>query len=542
MFSSTFKKSLIGEFFIKSLNSKQTTILCLFLALLNKISIAWLYLSLEGDKSLYLLFSQSLLNGKALLEPVSFIHSSNIEYIYNPAITSPLYSIISAPLLYLTDSYVATSIIIDFIAWASFFSALYIIAKLILVERWIANIFILTAGFFLYPHELASTPKDTLSVGLILWSCYFTHKVIISPKLEMSLVALLCFTYTLFALTKFLYSPLIIIFLVILFINAVIKRSRHHFLHAFISIGIVLMSFISFSLFMTNLKQLSSSYVLNSDGTTFIKGIYPENLSYIFPFISSSFINTNFWGVQLERLSHISFTRFNQLFQLIDLLVIVIALFFLIFNNKRVKKLPLLFLIMCAIGTTIIFMVCYMSFTHKAQYSASGPGYTYVMESRSFLFVMVALQLLAFYFIFSSVNYLRFKLLLLSFFLFEGLHGVYFIIKQMVNLDAVLAHHKAESPNKKIIYKLYHLGMGGQVSSLVTTDNNLRRLALVNGLKAYSFNRGCSTRIKIKIPALIAIPERDSAILENCLSDKQSKVSDTIPPYILYWTGVKYNM
>ena len=48
--------------FAKLLGNRKATVICLLLALLNKILIAWLYSDLEGDKALYLLITKGFLD------------------------------------------------------------------------------------------------------------------------------------------------------------------------------------------------------------------------------------------------------------------------------------------------------------------------------------------------------------------------------------------------------------------------------------------------------------------------------------------------
>jgi hypothetical protein len=160
----------------KKITTKQVTIFCFLIALLNKILIAFLLTSLEGDKSLYLLFSQSLLDGHGLTEKINLLSQKAPVYSYNPAVISPLYSLLAAPVLWLTGSFFITSLVIDIVAWIVFFSGLYFVAKTILINQFYVNLFILATGFFIYPQQLASTPKDTLAIGLILWSCHLCYK------------------------------------------------------------------------------------------------------------------------------------------------------------------------------------------------------------------------------------------------------------------------------------------------------------------------------------------------------------------------------
>ena len=105
-------------------SGKWITISCFTIALFNKIIISWFFTDLEGDKSLYLLFSRSLLSGDSLVEPVNIIDGSNL-LVHSSGSISPLYSLLSAPFLWLSGSYYVTSILMDTCSWLVFFFAAF---------------------------------------------------------------------------------------------------------------------------------------------------------------------------------------------------------------------------------------------------------------------------------------------------------------------------------------------------------------------------------------------------------------------------------
>src|SRR5215218_651115 len=161
------------------LDSRRAGIICLVIAIVNKSTIAWLYSSLKADKALYLLFAKSFLETGRLAEPVTVFETGNTVYLYDSAIHSPLYSLLCVPFLWITKSYFIAQLIVSFLSWIIFFTALYKLSCLLFQQLWIAHLFILCSGFFLYPHELISGPKDTLAAGLTLWSIILVHQFLI---------------------------------------------------------------------------------------------------------------------------------------------------------------------------------------------------------------------------------------------------------------------------------------------------------------------------------------------------------------------------
>src|SRR5215217_7250953 len=95
-------------FLKKHFNSSVATFICFAIALLNKCLIAWLYSDISSDKSLYLLFAKTILQGRQPLEDTGIINGTT-NYFFSGAIVSPLYTLLAVPFLWLTKSMLATS-------------------------------------------------------------------------------------------------------------------------------------------------------------------------------------------------------------------------------------------------------------------------------------------------------------------------------------------------------------------------------------------------------------------------------------------------
>ncbi|HEY0058868.1 MAG TPA: hypothetical protein VGB56_07010, partial [Flavisolibacter sp.] len=270
-------KISVASYLRTHLDSRGATLACLLLALINKLLIAYLYTDLEGDKSLYLLFTKNLLSGNSLTEPVNIIGSVT-TYAHNPAAISPLYSLLAAPFLWLSRSYVATSFLVDLTAWSLFFAGAAKTARLILKKRWITNLFLLGIGFFIYPHELYSVPKDTLAVAFILWSVYFAIGFLstITFRNTIGLSAALW----LLALTKYAYVPLFFVSFSLLFFFKSGLQSRAYRYHM-IALFLALIAAPCFWFFLRTTPVNSINFI--NDGTAFVKGFYPGNLLSAYP-------------------------------------------------------------------------------------------------------------------------------------------------------------------------------------------------------------------------------------------------------------------
>ncbi len=531
MFSLSLEKFSVAKVLKTGLSSNWAVLFCISLALLNKIILSWLFTNLEGDKTLYLLFSKSLLEGHSLLEPIKITGSDSIFYSYNPAITSPVYSLLAAPILWLTRSYFTTSVIIDTLSWFVFFGGIYKIVQLVFQERWIINTFIICIGFFLYPHEINSGPKDTLAIGLILWSVYLTSRFIMDKTPSVLNSITISVVYCLFALTKYLYSPLVIVFILLLFLHAWNRKSRNIFLKV---ITIASCCFLIAYFFNLYLLHLGKVYTDNTN-SSFVKGFFPENLLQIYPFISAALINTNFWCVQLEDIFKTPFYVFFNVFQLLDLLLFMLILFLSIYYYKNIK-LPYLFFIFLSISMAIIFMVFYMSVTYKAfPNKAFTGGWTYVSESRSFLLIIIFFQLLFFYLIFKTNLVARgLKNFLFILFVIECLHGVYYTIKQVNNSSQVLQANLSRNQIQKIVQAVVAKNEQYAAFPLLTTEDNIRRYALLNGIDAYILPlKDCDSSLTLNQSYFVAAYAIDSTLLNKCLNTVVPV--ESIPPYTLYF-------
>src|SRR5699024_4700668 len=127
-------------------------------------------------------------------------------------------------------SYFHTHLIISISGWILFYTGLAKLSLLFFKFRWLTNIFIIFSGLFLYPHELSAGPKDTLAVAFTLWSIYFCFRFIKMPPNLLTTFLLFLSLSGLF-LTKFLYAPLIVVFVVLMLFYHVFHFNRQLFVH-----------------------------------------------------------------------------------------------------------------------------------------------------------------------------------------------------------------------------------------------------------------------------------------------------------------------
>ncbi|RYZ26983.1 MAG: hypothetical protein EOO10_14045 [Chitinophagaceae bacterium] len=457
--------------------------ICVCIAVLNKCLVSFWFSSLRGDKAIYLLFAQSFLETGKFTEPVSLVETGATVHLYEPAIHSPLYSLIAAPLLWLTNSFFWSQFIISVFGWILFYTAVYKIAVAVLRRHWVVHLFILVSGFFLYPHELSSTPKDTLAVGFALWSIYLVCKFVASPQLKTT--CLLALTIACVGATKLLYFPLAVLFVFLLVAILFLEGNRKHFLHLFLLVG-----FICLAAFLVNISILKPAHDLTvandvflpRGGTPLRQGFFPQNLLHTYPFVSGSFLNTELWGVQFGKFTDFSFGEVMKGLLALDAILLTIIIVVSLFYSRQIIANKVLFLL---IGAAFIMMAVtfFMSATQEAEVSTTSSYFwTFVTDARSFLLPILVIQLVLFLFIFrfKKLSVLRWIFLLL--FLSEAAHGMYFSVKEVTHRAGL---QKTDQENR-IVAMIQQEREKADVK-LITTDNSLRRFALVNNLSVFAF-------------------------------------------------------
>ena len=516
------------------LSTKQATVFCFLLALLNKIIIAIVFTDLQDDKSLYMLFARNLLDGNGFTEPIYLATGGQVNR-YVPASISPVYSFIAAPILLLSGSYNITSGCLDILAWIVFFTGLFKIARVVLKDRVVINLLLIAVGFFLYPHEFSSGPKDTLAVGLILWCCYYCYLLVQDDKWKLKRTLGASILFTLLAGTKFLYSPLILVFLVLLIVLAIRKKNPIALKSAIIICVITGIAVFWWLFYLDNLKASAVPVNFISNREIFIRGFFLKNLELSFPFISSSILNTNFIGVQIENILQIPFSDTARFFCVLDGFMLFFFAALILSGIKRLIR-STLPLILISTAIVICFMVAYMSVKYDVfKYGDSHIQWTYVSDARSFLIPMIILQLGLFYFAFIGTGWLKKIALAFVILIFlECFHGLYFTIKQLIQFDVNMKQSKTESPIKSVVEMVKEEPKSN--THLITSFDNMRRYAMLNGVNAYPMPMDCSkVTIQKDQSVYIVTYISDSKNRKKCFLPGRNLMAYPFEPFIIHF-------
>lgn len=523
-------------------DTRLATVVCLLMAIAAKSIISWIYLDLETDKSLFLLFAKSFLDSGVFAEPIRDAGSGNFVYVYNSAVVTPFYSLVAVPLLFITKSYVATDFAISILGWSLLFPALFRLARLLFEKRWLANFFLLLVAFYLYPHEMESPPKDTLAAAFSLWTILLTQ-MFLQKVPRIGITMLLALSVACIFLVKLTYVPAAATSVLLLFIFVVLKRSRKHTIHfllfsaVLLAIGLAIYGFVYLPAYRLSNPVMDK---LGRDGVPLVRGFYLENLVYMFPFVSSSVFNINFWGVQIEQKTHLSFVNVMKIFRLVDAVAVLVLASGILFYFRRIFR-NKLYLSLIVVSSSIVISLFWMSsayaLTHPDKYSLN--LWTYAAEARFYLLPILVLQLFLLRTVFKAKRFKFIRGGILFFLLFEAIHGLYFDTKQTMNLATIKNKLQNKSPVKKAASLALQLSQSNADFGLVTTDNFLRRYAELKNIKTYAISKApvaISWANKRSQFLVVTHPQDTSVLSPN--TELQLNKADTVLPFVFQY-GVK---
>jgi len=444
-------------FLFQLLNQKKIGWLIIAIATICKAILVAAFSNYETDKSFYLLLAKNLSAGDGFTIPATLLSNPGItENIYLPSASSPLYSIIAAPLLKIfPDNYFLVTWLIESLSWLLLFVILRKILLRLTASHYWTNLYILFAGLFLYTVEVSSSSKDVLSLALLFFAllrCINIGSADNRPGFVYLAVSSLLFFLP--GLTKLTYLPLTTLFPLCLLFIGFLKREKRLLRYGSITLllAAVLVA-VHYFYFHSLEKQTLALYAdfysqrwsMAKGGGEYVSGFYPENLKVLYPFIPASLINLDFMGVQVKNNLFSVYHLYGTLLYAVNFIgiaLMITAFFYLVkkYYRKSISDRISFLLSGLFISLAIVAMLCVMSLRyHAVEYKGSSSSWTFVYESRGFMFPMVFLQLCFFTFLFSQKQMATVTNWLRLFFLFiitiSFVHGAYFLIKKGMGLQ-----------------------------------------------------------------------------------------------------------
>ena len=457
-------------FIYQLFNQKKISWLVIAIATISKSILVAFFSNYETDKSYYLLLAKNLAAGKGFTIPYTFLSNPEItENIYLPSATSPLYSLLAAPLLKLfPDNYFLVTWLIESFSWLLLFIVLRKILLLLTANYFWTNIFILFSGFFLYNVELSSSPKDVMAIALLFLALFRCIRIgTTGNHPSFSYLATTCLLFILPGLMKLTYLPLAIVFPLSLLLIGLLKKEnrllRSGFITLLLSILLVAGHYFYFLALDNQTTFLfpdfySQRWSMAKSDNDFVPGFFPENLRMMYPFIPASVINLDLLGVQIKSQLSSIYPIYKILLHAINFIGLAIFIFTFFYLLKKYFRKPIsnhIYFLLTGmfISLTTIAILSVISVRYRTiEYKGSNASWTFVYENRHFLFPIIFLQLCLVVFLFSRTQKTVFTRWSRTFFLMilsvSFLHGAYFLTKKIISFSS--SNQKKNSVNRLV--------------------------------------------------------------------------------------------
>jgi hypothetical protein len=412
----------------EKINSFWLTVIML-LSFLLKGSLHFYFNLVIGSDSFLQLAAASEINkgyGYSIpITPVYDLSAINHQLLLN---WPPLYSYLAAPFLAFTNNNYEQAGIIIVVIFAFFHQLIWLLLlKKLGFPNWVIAIMLLLLGVAIPDYMVLSQPADMPAITFWLAAFYCCCRYL-SKKSNWTLF-FLCLFNVLPAFTRYAYLPIVFVIPMIFLWNAIKEKSylkAATFLLAFSVIPIVV--WLSYNFFLTGQSMFFAKAK---------RGFYPENLLNISPIFWQSFLNVDFYCVQIAKYTFLSYSQAFKLFSFTGLGVLI-ALIIPFLKKARSRSLrfyqyPLgnFFLTAGMVSLAVFCFIAYMAFTVDKYIPLPFDIYwTYFSDSRYFLLIQYGVLVFIFYFVFIKNNSFRrvewIRQVFLILVLIEISHGVYF--------------------------------------------------------------------------------------------------------------------
>lgn len=409
------------------LSDRRVGMVILAVAFFSRILNQLYFFGLGVDRSLQLVASKNLLEGRGLT--IGQVFSEDLSrQVYEPIVGwPPGYSVFISLIGALTGNLGVAAIIFDLIC----ISILIIFSRKILqlsgCSSFLLNCFTIVVGFFLYDFCQVPSP-DMHAVAFILWALYLVLSFIKNNK-QLSYAIGIALVNFIPAFLRYMFIPIVFVIPLYLLLTGYFTKDRR-----IINAGILSMIFTVLSVTVLLIFQSYSTGTatfVNSSGT----GFFPGNLLEFYPVIIGAFANLTF----LYSLSTNIGLKYGALNPLIFIahciLLLSLTLYFIKTFLANISKPLSTAMHFTLLGGCISLLVTILLIAFSLYYKALvRPNYiwTFVQEARYMAFIIVFLQMIAFISLFRNGTWRKNMLSKTTAFLIvflltaEVMHGMYF--------------------------------------------------------------------------------------------------------------------
>ncbi|HUR11451.1 MAG TPA: hypothetical protein VM012_08780 [Flavitalea sp.] len=527
-----------NRFFTK--NQKLFLFFCFVFALCIKSALLYYFALLDGDKGLQGIAALNLAHGHGYTIPEFNIATGqmvNVPLIEWP----PLYSVLLIPFLWLTSFDLSASCyLLDITGALTFLIFLLLILRKLRFPIVMQALLLIYKGCELNATVIISFPTDTWATASWLAAFYFLICLTEDPNRRNWIL------FTIANAIPFFFRYMYLLIAFVLPLCLLWKEYRTGSLpikKILLSMGCTLV--LAGALLVYNSSTAKSAvFILPSEN-----GFYPENLKAMAPVFWASFINTEFYTMQLSLRTGFSYQQVLQIFRWTGIPV----LFYLVINYFRKYFIfPVMrtaFDKFCfyagAISICTTLLIVLFSVIHNAYSPFNKNSYwTYIMEERYFSVAIIVVFIICCYWLFvkrDSLILLRSVLRVAFFCLFfiEVIHALYTIHKKsQLPPEHYSSYIYSDAKRKLLLDSLFHREKAkGNDIVLLSDQYGYIMHAVINNIKAsrqMDILKKDTLRFSRRTLLVVAIPADRSSYYDQWLQKHDIRLTNKIDDYSIY--------
>jgi hypothetical protein len=418
------------------LSTRAASCICFVLAVACKTWFLYLFMHYCSDRASLLLTTRNLLAGHGIsIDQASLTDLAHRMYIHYNG-WPPGYNVLLAPFLAIQPNHwMMAYLLVDLVTIIALFWYIRKLLLFIQVPVWLVNVFLLFQALLINDFMLSWEPTDFPALAALVAAVYYCLRITQSKQFSLFQATAAALAGLIAVSMRYQNVPVVLGVTGCLVAVAIIKKQAYK-TTALTAGGITMAGILALWAFQA--YYFNNSFFLPEAD----KGFYPENLQYTSYFVTSSFINVNFWATQLTLLTHIPYNSWIILTNFISAAGFAVLLW--VMGSLVLRKKtggtspPAVFFLYGSIVTFItIGLLVWLSVTNGFVYLEPSVKWTYVMNERYFAFPILFIQVGVCWWLFvkKADHVSRFtktlRVAVACVFLLAVSHGVYYLAKNV---------------------------------------------------------------------------------------------------------------
>ena len=434
------------------LSSKSFSVFAFTAAVFLKIALKRIFFLFGSDKLGQVVITRNFLTGHGTtIDSVAFSDLSQRMYIFSP--DWPIgYNLLLSPFWLLANGDFTVAIfLVD--CFTALLLTLYL--RKVFIEigfaSWLANLLLIFQALFI-SQPLMSAHTDFVSTTLLLASIYHLTKFLSQP-ITNNHIYYGSFFLLATGLTRYQYIPVVLLLLGIILVMTFRSTKKIYFRKIFVCL-LVLSLFFSLFLWYQYTQTIGTFFLSKMKS-----GFFPENISFLYPFIPGSFLDLNFLAVQASRIFSLSYPFWIDMAGWINQPLALLFTFILIrFIWKRRLNAATPgenFIVLGGLSSLLILgELVFLSISKDKNIGPPLFEWTFVSTGRYFAWIILFIQIATAWWIFCEPRKNFLKSVIKVFFIvavsLQITHGLYYVTKQLagslVPMNKIIFQNQAVGP------------------------------------------------------------------------------------------------